>query len=117
MLDTGHLGAAPDDMEEDTEAKARMARARKARAELEQELKACRREIAQARERLAEASERKAAGIIGCRQPAYRSPRASLQGRAQSRSELMSIGNARFCFARIIVHPGKAHQVDAKSHG
>jgi DNA polymerase/3'-5' exonuclease PolX len=73
------------------------------------------REIAQALERLAEASE--AAGIVGCKQPAYRSPRASLQGCAQSRSELMSIRNARFCFARIILHPGKAHQVDAKSHG
>jgi hypothetical protein len=39
-----------------TEAKARIARARKTRAELEQELKASRREIAQARERLAEAT-------------------------------------------------------------
>jgi DNA-binding winged helix-turn-helix (wHTH) protein len=39
-----------------TEAKARIARARKTRADLEQELKACRREIAHARERLAEAT-------------------------------------------------------------
>jgi PAS domain S-box-containing protein len=39
-----------------TEAKARIARARKTRADLEQELKACRREIAYARERLAEAT-------------------------------------------------------------
>jgi PAS domain S-box-containing protein len=39
-----------------TEAKARIARARKTRAELEQELEACRREIAHARERLAEAT-------------------------------------------------------------
>jgi PAS domain S-box-containing protein len=39
-----------------TEAKARIARARKTRAELEQELKASRREIAHARERLAEAT-------------------------------------------------------------
>jgi PAS domain S-box-containing protein len=39
-----------------TEAKKRIARARKTHAELEQELKACRREIAHARERLAEAT-------------------------------------------------------------
>jgi PAS domain S-box-containing protein len=39
-----------------TEAKARVARARKTRTELEQELKACRRETAHARERLAEAT-------------------------------------------------------------
>src|SRR6266700_1288008 len=39
-----------------TEAKARVGRARKTRADLEQELKACRREIAHARERLAEAT-------------------------------------------------------------
>src|SRR4029077_17874148 len=37
-----------------TEAKARVGRARKTRANLEQQLKACRREIAHARERLAE---------------------------------------------------------------
>src|SRR5229473_3816495 len=39
-----------------TEAKARVGRARKTRADLEQELKACRREIANAHERLAEAA-------------------------------------------------------------
>jgi len=39
-----------------TEAKARVGRARKTRADLEQELKVCRREIANARERLAEAA-------------------------------------------------------------
>jgi PAS domain S-box-containing protein len=39
-----------------TEAKARVGGARKTRADLEQELKACRREIANARERLAEAA-------------------------------------------------------------
>ena len=39
-----------------TKTKARVARARKTRADLEQELKACRREIANARERLAEAA-------------------------------------------------------------
>ena len=39
-----------------TEAKTRIARARKTRADLEQELKVCRREIAHARERLAEAT-------------------------------------------------------------
>src|ERR1700738_1597954 len=39
-----------------TAAKARVGRARKTRADLEQELKACRREIANARERLAEAA-------------------------------------------------------------
>jgi len=38
-----------------TEAKARVGRTRKTRADLEQELKACRRQIAHARERLAEA--------------------------------------------------------------
>jgi len=44
-----------------TEAKARIARARKTRAELEQELKACRREIAHARERLVEATKQQTA--------------------------------------------------------
>ena len=44
-----------------TEAKARVGRAPKTRADLELELKACRREIAQARERLAEAAMRQAA--------------------------------------------------------
>jgi PAS domain S-box-containing protein len=44
-----------------TEAKARIARARKTRAELEQELKACRRKIAHARERLAEAAKQQIA--------------------------------------------------------
>ncbi|OSJ26540.1 hypothetical protein BSZ19_35315 [Bradyrhizobium japonicum] len=44
-----------------TEAKARVGRAPKTRADLELELKACRREIAQARERLAEAAIRQAA--------------------------------------------------------
>ncbi|MEA2892908.1 MAG: hypothetical protein QOI05_3701 [Bradyrhizobium sp.] len=40
-----------------TEAKVRVGRARKTRAELEQELKACRRKIARARERLGEATK------------------------------------------------------------
>jgi PAS domain S-box-containing protein len=44
-----------------TEAKARVARAPKTRAELEQELQACRREIAHARERLAEATMQQSA--------------------------------------------------------
>ena len=44
-----------------TEAKARVGRAPKTRADLELEVKACRREIAQARERLAEAAMRQAA--------------------------------------------------------
>ena len=44
-----------------TEAKARIARARKTRAELEQELKACRRKIAHAQERLAEAAKQQIA--------------------------------------------------------
>jgi PAS domain S-box-containing protein len=44
-----------------TEAKARIARPRTTRAELEQELKACRREIANARKRLAEAAMQQAA--------------------------------------------------------
>jgi PAS domain S-box-containing protein len=44
-----------------TKAKARVGRARKTRADLEQQLKACRREIAHARERLAEATMQQAA--------------------------------------------------------
>jgi PAS domain S-box-containing protein len=44
-----------------TEARARVGRAPKTRADLEQELKTCRREIAQARERLAEAAMQQAA--------------------------------------------------------
>ena len=56
MIDIGHLGAAPDAIETDfvtrgrkrrlTGAKARVGRAYKTRADLEQQLKACRREIA-----------------------------------------------------------------------
>src|SRR4029453_9598426 len=42
-------------------AKARVGRTRKTRADLEQQLKACRREIAQARERLAEAMKQQTA--------------------------------------------------------
>jgi hypothetical protein len=37
---------------------------------LERELKACRRKIAHALERLAEVSEREAAGVVGCKHPA-----------------------------------------------
>jgi PAS domain S-box-containing protein len=44
-----------------TEGKARVGRARKTRADLEQELKACRREIAHARERLVEATKQQTA--------------------------------------------------------
>ena len=44
-----------------TGAKARVGRARKTRADLEQQLKACRREIAHARERLAEAIKQQTA--------------------------------------------------------
>src|SRR5713101_2377802 len=44
-----------------TGAKARVGRARKSRADLEQQLKACRREIARARERLAEAMKQQTA--------------------------------------------------------
>jgi PAS domain S-box-containing protein len=44
-----------------TEAKARVGRARKTRADLEQELKACRSEIADARERLGEATKQQTA--------------------------------------------------------
>src|SRR5712671_556914 len=44
-----------------TEAKARVGRARKTRADLERQLKACRREIAQVRERLAEATMQQSA--------------------------------------------------------
>jgi PAS domain S-box-containing protein len=44
-----------------TRAKARVGRARKTRADLEQQLKACRREIAHARERLVEARKQQAA--------------------------------------------------------
>jgi PAS domain S-box-containing protein len=44
-----------------TEAKARVGRARKTRADLEQELKACRREIAHAHERLVEATKQQTA--------------------------------------------------------
>ncbi len=44
-----------------TEAKARVGRARKTRADLEQQLRACRREIAHARERVAEATKQQTA--------------------------------------------------------
>jgi septal ring factor EnvC (AmiA/AmiB activator) len=44
-----------------TEAKARVGRARKTRADLERQLKACKREIANARERLIEATKQQTA--------------------------------------------------------
>ena len=60
-----------------TGAKARLGRVRKTRADLEQQLKACRRDIAHARERLVEAMKQQNATSCGDLSPGRRSSSAS----------------------------------------
>jgi PAS domain S-box-containing protein len=78
-----------------TEAKARIARARKTRAELEQELKACRREIAHARERLAEATMQQTATSEMLRLISNSPIQSVLDAVAEHAAHLCDASNAR----------------------
>jgi PAS domain S-box-containing protein len=78
-----------------TEAKARIARARKTRAELEQELKACRREIAHARERLAEATMQQTATSEMLRLISNSPIQSVLDAVAEHAAQLCDASNAR----------------------
>jgi PAS domain S-box-containing protein len=78
-----------------TEAKARIARARKTRAELEQELKACRREIARARERLALATMQQTATSEMLRLISNSPIQSVLDAVAEHAAQLCDASNAR----------------------
>jgi PAS domain S-box-containing protein len=77
-----------------TEAKARIARARKTRADLEQELKACRREIAHARERLVEATKQQTATSEMLRIISSSPIRSVLDAVAENAARLCDANNA-----------------------
>jgi PAS domain S-box-containing protein len=78
-----------------TEAKTRIARARKARADLEQELKACRREIAHARERLVEATKQQTATSEMLRLISNSPIQSVLDAVAEHAARLCEASNAR----------------------
>ncbi len=78
-----------------TKAKAHIARARKTRAELEQELKACRREIAHARERLAEAAMQQTATSEMLRLISNSPIQSVLDAVAEHAARLCDASNAR----------------------
>jgi PAS domain S-box-containing protein len=78
-----------------TEAKAPIARARKPRAELEQELKSCRREIAHARERLAEAAMQQTATSEMLRLISNSPIQSVLDAVAEHAARLCDASNAR----------------------
>jgi PAS domain S-box-containing protein len=78
-----------------TEAKARVARARKTRADLERELKACRREIAHARERLAEATMQQTATSEMLRLISNSPIQSVLDAVAEHAARLCDASNAR----------------------
>src|SRR6185369_12852684 len=77
------------------EAKARIARARKTRANLEQELKVCRREIANARERLAEAAMQQTATSEMLRLISNSPIQSVLDAVAEHAGRLCDAGNVR----------------------
>jgi PAS domain S-box-containing protein len=77
-----------------TEAKARVGRARKTRADLEQELKACRLEIADARERLAEAAMQQTAASEMLRLIANSPIQSVLDAVAENAARLCDANNA-----------------------
>jgi PAS domain S-box-containing protein len=78
-----------------TEAKARVGQARKTRADLEQELKACRREIAHTRERLAEATMQQIATSEMLRLISNAPIQSVLDAVAEHAARLCDAGNAR----------------------
>jgi PAS domain S-box-containing protein len=78
-----------------TEAKARVGRTRKTRADLEQELKACRREIAHARERLAEATMQQTATSEMLRLISNSPIQSVLDAVAEHAARLCDASNAR----------------------
>jgi septal ring factor EnvC (AmiA/AmiB activator) len=78
-----------------TEAKARVGRARKTRADLEQQLKACRREIAHARERLAETAMQQTATSEMLRLISNSPIQSVLDAVAEHAARLCGASNAR----------------------
>jgi PAS domain S-box-containing protein len=78
-----------------TGAKARVGRARKTRADLEQQLKACRREIAQARERLVEAMKQQTATSGMLRLISTSPIQSVLDAVAENAARLCDANNAR----------------------
>jgi PAS domain S-box-containing protein len=74
---------------------ARVGRARKSRADLEQQLKACRREIAQARERLAEAMSQQTAASEILRIISTSPIQSELDAVAENAARLCNANNAR----------------------
>jgi PAS domain S-box-containing protein len=78
-----------------TEVKARVGRTRKTRADLEQELKACRREIAHARERLAEATMQQTATSEMLRLISNSPIQSVLDAVAEHAARLCDASNAR----------------------
>ena len=78
-----------------TGAKARVGRARKTRADLEQQLKGCRREIAHARERLAEAMKQQTATFEMLRIISTSPIQSVLDAVAENAARLCGASNAR----------------------
>src|SRR5882724_11700482 len=96
-----------------TEAKVRIARARKTRAELEQELKACRREAANARERLAEAAMQQTATSEMLRLISNSPIQSVLDAVAEHAARLCDASNARIWrlennFLRLVASYGES---------
>jgi PAS domain S-box-containing protein len=104
-----------------TEAKARIGRARKTRADLEQELKACRREIAHARERLVEAMKQQTATseVLRTISNAPSDIQSVLDAVAENAARLCDASNARIWrlednLLRLVASYGES---SATSHG
>jgi PAS domain S-box-containing protein len=96
-----------------TDAKARVGRARKARADLERELKACRREIANTRKRLAEAAIQQAATSEMLRLISNSPIQSVLDAVAEHAARLCDASNARIWrleanFLRLVASYGES---------